>query len=532
MLNYFRQNKIRHSILVGLLVIASIVKSNSLSCVCLLVAQFMFFIELFFIDTYFEKNKTHHLRIARKILISIGTTYIFIGVVMLLGYLYKLGHLNVFGNLFLGCGIITVFLFVIPLILKCVYKTTYYRLILTIRYIWQLFKAGAVVYAIFFISTICLSGVLLLVGNDFLSNSNPFLSSYVIVTYVICEFSALFLGYKYIKELPKQTLFYFRKARTILYLRSFEIDNSLLSEKCISEIEKFRRQYNYNFIKVGNPNSIFEIDSYYLPTTNWKYHVDKLIRSHKLIFVVLGKTPSLAWEVIKHEEYWPKYVFYVPDKAILDYWIKLMDHEGNKKLSTILNDIEIKNNGVAFYIENNVAFYSESIYHVVLAHEKGKYESNISYTKNDIGERLIKLSSEHTIYLYNQHKEVLATLSRINPYYLSLREYSNVIFYRQKFSRIYYLLPPTLSRQSLDKPVIPVYIQTRSLFRIYYFEYKYARLIFEPVLMFICTLGFNTPLFILSTILFIAILLMLIPTIFAIIPIEILTSLKNKFKFK
>lgn len=149
MLNYFRQNKIRHSILVGLLVIASIVKSNSLSCVCLLVAQFMFFIELFFIDTYFEKNKTHHLRIARKILISIGTTYIFIGVVMLLGYLYKLGHLNVFGNLFLGCGIITVFLFVIPLILKCVYKTTCYRLILTIRYIWQLFKAGAVVYAIF-----------------------------------------------------------------------------------------------------------------------------------------------------------------------------------------------------------------------------------------------------------------------------------------------------------------------------------------------------------------------------------------------
>ena len=77
MLNYFRQNKIRHIILIGLLIIASIVNSNSLSCVCLLVAQLMFFLELFFIDTFFEKNKTHHLRIARKILISIGTTYIF-----------------------------------------------------------------------------------------------------------------------------------------------------------------------------------------------------------------------------------------------------------------------------------------------------------------------------------------------------------------------------------------------------------------------------------------------------------------------
>ena len=122
MLNYFRQNKIRHSIFIGLLVIACIVNSNSLSCVCLLVTQFMFFLELFFIDTYFKKNKTYHLRIARKILISIGSTYIFIGVVMLLGYLYKLGHLNVFGNLFLGCGIILVFLFVIPLIHYCPVK--------------------------------------------------------------------------------------------------------------------------------------------------------------------------------------------------------------------------------------------------------------------------------------------------------------------------------------------------------------------------------------------------------------------------
>lgn len=530
MLNYFRQNKIRHSIFIGLLVIACIVNSNSLSCVCLLVTQFMFFLELFFIDTYFKKNKTYHLRIATKILISIGSTYIFIGVVMLLGYLYKLGHLNVFGNLFLGCGIILVFLFVIPLILKCIYKTTYYRLILTIRYIWQLFKACVVVYAIFFISTICLSGILLLAGNDFLSDSNPFFSSYVIVTYVICEFLALFWGYKYIKELPKQTLFYFRKARTILYLRSFEIDNSLLSEKSIAEIEKFRRQYNYNFIKVGNPNSIFEIDSYYLPTTNWKYHVDKLIRSHKLIFVVLGKTPGLAWEVIKHEEYWSKYVFYVPDKTTLDYWTKLTSDEGNIKLSNILSNIKLKDSGIAFCIENNIPYYSESIYYVVLTHEKGVYESNITYTKSSIGEQLVKLSSNHTVYLYSQQQELLGTLNRTNPYFLRLDEYSKVKFYRQKLSKEYKQSPPILLGKSKDVPIIPVDIPTHSLFKIYYWEYRYPRLILEPVLMFICTLGFNTPLSILSFILFIAILLMLISTVCVVIPIELLTSLKNKFK--
>ena len=532
MLNYIRQNKIRHSIIVGLLVIAIIVNNNSLSCVCLFVAQFMFFLELFFIDTYFEKNKPHHLQAARKVLISIGTTYIFSGIVMLLGYLYKQGHLNLFGNLFLGCGIILAILFLIPIILKCVYKTTYYRLILTIRYIWQLFKAGAVVYAIFFISTICLSGVLLLAGNDFLSNSNPLFSSYVIVTFLICEFSALFLGYKYIKELPKQTLFYFRKARTILYLRSFEIDNSLLSENCISEIEKFRKRYNYNFIKVGNPNSIFEIDSYYLPTTNWKYHVDKLIRSHKMIFVVLGKTQGLAWEVIRHEEYWSKYVFYVPDQSTLDYWIKLTRDEGNIKLSNILRNLELKNNGIAFYIENTIPYYSESIHHVVTAHEKGVYKSNITYTKNNIDEQSVKLSSNHTVYLYGQQKELLTTLNKTNPYYLRLDEYSKVKFYRQKFSKEYKQSPPILSWKSKDNPIIPVDIPTHNLFKLYYWEYRYMRLILEPVLMMICTLGFNTPLSILSFILFIAILLMLIPTVCVIIPIEILASLKNKFKFK
>ena len=73
-----------------------------------------------------------------------------------------------------------------------------------------------------------------------------------------------------------------------------------------------------------------------------------------MIFVVLGKTSGLAWEVIKYEEYWSKYIFYVPDKTTLDYWIKLTNNEGNTKLSNILSDIELKNNGIAFCIENNI----------------------------------------------------------------------------------------------------------------------------------------------------------------------------------
>ena len=249
-----------------------------------------------------------------------------------------------------------------------------------------------------------------------------------------------------------------------------------------------------------------------------------------MIFVVLGKTPGLAWEVIKHEEYWSKYVFYVPDKTTLDYWIKLTNNEGNTKLSNILSDIELKNNGIAFCIENNIPYYSESIYHVVLAHEKGVYESNITISKNNIGVQSVKLSSNHTVYLYSQQQELLATLNRTNPYYLRLDEYSEVEFYRQKFSKEYKQSPAILSWKSKDSPITPVDIPTHNLFNLYYWEYRYPRLILEPVLMFICTLGFNTPLSILSFILFIAILLMLIPTVCVIIPIELLTLIKNKFK--
>lgn len=529
MLNYLRQHKIFYIIFILLLIIAIVVNSNGVACICLSVAQFMFLIELVSIDTYFEKSKKHHLRVARKILIFIGTTYLFIGLLILLVYLYKLNHLNVYGNLFLGCGIVLILLLIIRIILKCIIKTPYYQLILTIRYIWQLFKTGAVVYALFFITIICLSGVLLFTKEEFLFSSNPFFSSYVTITYLTCEFLLAFMGYKYIKELPKQTLFYFKKDLTILYLRNFDVDNSILNEKCLADINTFKERHNYNFIKVGNPNSLFEIDSYYLPTTNWQYHVKKMIQFHKVIFVILAKTKGVTWEVINHEEFWSKYIFYVPDITTLDYWIELTTNEGNIKLANTLKSIELTKNGVAFSIEENIIYYTESIYDVFLAHEKGYYKPSISYIKNNIN-WCVKLSANHTIYLYNQQQEVIATIDRAHPYYLPLEEYHEAKFYKQKFSKQYKRLSPIYLVQFKDKPIIPIHIPTSNLFKIYYWEYRYPRLILEPMLMFLCILGIDTPLSILSFIFFIIVLLLLVSNICLIIPIELLTLIKNKSK--
>ena len=167
----------------------------------------------------------------------------------------------------------------------------------------------------------------------------------------------------------------------------------------------------------------------------------------------------------------------MPYKTTLDYWTKLTSDEGNIKLSNILSNIKLKDSGIAFCIENNIPYYSESIYYVVLTHEKGVYESNITYTKSSIGEQLVKLSSNHTVYLYSQQQELLGTLNRTNPYFLRLDEYSKVKFYRQKLSKEYKQSPPILLGKSKDVPIIPVDIPTHSLFKIYYWEYRYPRLI-------------------------------------------------------
>jgi hypothetical protein len=501
----------------------------------------MFVIGLSLIYIYIEKNKPHHLGVARKIITLIGFVYVLIGIMMFPIYLYKLGFIHVFFKVYkrlsIGGGFVLACSFLIPLILKCIYKTTYYRLILTIRYIWQLFKVVAIIYAIFAILIIGGSGFFLsFYQKDSLSIYSLFFTSYAISSYLICGLFIAFGAYNYIKRLRKQKMFYIRKARTILYLRSFEIDNSLLNERCMIDIQEFTESCNYNLIKVGNPNSIFEMNSYYLPTTNWKYHVNNLIRSHKMVFVVLGKTQGLAWEVIRHQEYWAKYVFYVPDKTTLDYWIKLTSDDGNIKLSNILSKIELENEGVAFCIENNISYYSESICDVVFAHEWGIYESNITYIKNNLGEQSVKLSSNHTVYLYSQQRELLATINEINPYYLNLDEYNKIKFYRQKFSRKYKKAPSLLLREIQNGPIIPVDIPTESLSKIYFYEYTYIRLILEPALLIVCFSCMKVcppTSFLILAPLSLAMLVMIISNVVCVvivIPIEKLIFLKNKLK--
>ena len=371
MLDYIKQNKVRYGIFILLIIIAIAAAKNhsNLSTLCLMVAHFLFLLELEFIYGYVKVNKSHLLRTARIVLFSVGIIYGLVGIGLLIGYLYRHGGLSPYGKIFLGYGIIFVLLIFIPTILKLISKTSHYRAILTLRYLWLLAKTIAVIYASIGGLLVCLSGIRF-AEKDFLLESNPFIASYIIIIFFIGECLLIYGGREYLKELPKQTMFYLRKSRTILYLRSFKIDHSELDEENWSEILRFGNDYHYNFIKVGNPNSIFEMDSYYLPTTHWKYHVNKLIRSHKVVYVVLGKTPGLAWEVMEHEEFWPKYIFYVPDKSTLDYWIGLSTSNAHTTLTNILREIQMKDKGVAFYVENNTPYYSESIYNILIAHEK------------------------------------------------------------------------------------------------------------------------------------------------------------------
>ena len=99
----------------------------------------------------------------------------------------------------------------------------------------------------------------------------------------------------------------------ILYLRSFDSDKE--HKIHLREIENFadsKRVY-----AIGNPktlkqslNSNFHI--FYLPNTNWQEAVDNLSEKAEYIFINVGITEGILWEIASHQK-WSKKTIYCAD---------------------------------------------------------------------------------------------------------------------------------------------------------------------------------------------------------------------------
>lgn len=105
--------------------------------------------------------------------------------------------------------------------------------------------------------------------------------------------------------------------RFVLFLRCFKYDRELRDAKILSKISTSYSDYRYTVMKIGDPNTIFsprfDVDTYYLPTDDWKSELKKLIERSKYVVTALETSDGVLWEVFNNLEYSSKYIYYIYD---------------------------------------------------------------------------------------------------------------------------------------------------------------------------------------------------------------------------
>lgn len=237
-------------------------------------------------------------------------------------------------------------------------KSKLFKLILALRYFITLFTILslmilAVILFIIMMGGVCTVNKLEAIGFY------PMIVGYCIFSNVALEFIIFFLIIEAVKFFRRQTIIYFFRSRTILYLRSFSEDDCQYNQNELDIINRFAEELKYKLIKIGNPkllvtNATYNV--YYLPTTNWKRHLHKMIRTADCIYVSLSKTEGLIWEVINHKEYWNKYIFSLSNIEILDFWIEYcISHDEPEFLAILLSlrDSDVQFIPKVFFINNS-----------------------------------------------------------------------------------------------------------------------------------------------------------------------------------
>ena len=156
-----------------------------------------------------------------------------------------------------------------------------------------------------------------------------------------------------------------------LYLRSFKFDKKEDSLLNLFPTEKKQ------IMKIGNPTSrLFSNlwpqksmynDIFFLPSSNWRKHLDFYIYKAFSIISVVDDTPGVVWEMFNHPEYFYKIVFYVDSNVKLRN-LELMARKSEElKMSSHLYNcihhlIELNiSTPFVFWIKDNKCFYNSNI---------------------------------------------------------------------------------------------------------------------------------------------------------------------------
>lgn len=189
-------------------------------------------------------------------------------------------------------------------------KTNYWRIKIYLRRVAFLSYYSSVLISIV-IATIVVGGRLITHGYD----------SFTDLQYAICFTWAkvasviliIFIGC-IIETLSNE----YSGKYFVLFLRSFTYDKNRQDVELLGVIQKTYSKYTRAMVmRIGDPNTILSsrsnIDTYYLPVTDWKGELSKLIRRSKYVVIVLDTSEGVMWEVFNNLEYSDKYIYYIHD---------------------------------------------------------------------------------------------------------------------------------------------------------------------------------------------------------------------------
>ncbi len=318
---------------------------------------FLFF-EASFFETEIEKNKKGFIAVKNTIQ-ALGFIFLIVSPFITYFYFNLFGEgewiLRKIGQLIIICICVISSLVILFYSFR---KSNLFKLILTLRYLITLSTVFTLIILAIGLLIIMLAGVCTVDDLDTL-NYQPIIVGYCIFSNVMLEFAIYFFIGAVVKFFRRQTIVYFFRSRSILYLRSFSEDENIYNRNELDIINCLAAKERYKLVKIGNPKLLLTNATYivyYLPTTNWKRHLDKLIKKSECIYVSLSKTEGLIWEVICHKEYWHKYIFSLSNKETLDFWIDYcILHKETEFLSVLLSvhDYFVLSLPLVFFIDNN-----------------------------------------------------------------------------------------------------------------------------------------------------------------------------------
>lgn len=174
-----------------------------------------------------------------------------------------------------------------------------------------------------------------------------------------------------------------------LYLRSFKFDKK--EDALLKLLPAEKKQ----IMKIGNPtsrlfynlwpqNSMYN-DIFFLPSSNWKKHLDYYIYKAFSIISVVDDTPGVVWEMFNHPEYFYKIVFYVDSNEKLRNLELMVGKNEELKISShlykFIHQLIELNIGTpfVFWIKNNRCFYTSNVSIISSLLKSKLYETSAQY---------------------------------------------------------------------------------------------------------------------------------------------------------